>query len=751
VTGPAARPPAGDVTVTGSANVQVGSNNVNNALNVDWAAVPAPSSVTAAAGTDNLPVGSAVFEGRDLTVLADVLYGDGPTGVVVGQAAIFGLGGIGKTELAVHYAQNFRDRYSLIWWINADTVANVQLGLAGLTARLHPVATLADAQAWAIGWLQSHPDWLLVLDNVENITDIEPLLGQLAGRGLVLVTTRRDLGAARWARFGLAPLRLGVLDRAASVRLLSQLTGLDDVDGADRLAAMLGDLPLALEQAAAYVSQHSGLGFDEYVQLLANRFGRVSADPGEGGSAQRTVATIWQTSVAAVDARSPLAVQALQVMAWLAPDALPEDVLGPLADDPMDLSDALAMLASFNLITRSGRAVSVHRLVQAVTRAGQDPDTLETKEMPAVAVAVRLLHAAIPEDPINNVAGWPRWNALLPHIDALAEHLGDAHTETDLMWIGDQAATYRQFQGQLRAAITGFEQVLAARRRVLGNEHPDTLTSRHNLALAYRHAGQVSEAIILFEQVVGDRRRVLGDGHHHTLISRDNLAATYRLAGRVTEAITLLEKDVVEYRRVLGDEHQDTLISRDNLANAYRAAGRATEAIILYEQVLVDFRRILGAEHPSTLYCRHNLASTLQSAGRTAEAIILYEQVLADFRRIFGDLNPGTITACDDLARAFEQAGRAADAITLFEEVVGNRRQLLGDDHPRTLTSRNNLGRAYQKAGRVIDAIALYELLLADVRRLLGDDHSTTQDTAALLRSVRSETKTDKPSPMSGR
>jgi hypothetical protein len=328
----------------------------------------------------------------------------------------------------------------------------------------------------------------------------------------VVVTTRRELGTARWARLGLAPLRLGVLDRAASVQLLHRLTGLDDAVGAGRLAAALGDLPLALEQAAAYVSQHNGFGFGDYHRLLTDRFGLVAADPGEGGSVQRTVATIWRASMDAVAARPLLTVRVLGALAWLAPDALPEDVLSGLADDPVAVGAAPAVLASFSLVTRGAGQVSVHRLVQAVVRQEQDPATAAD----AVTAAVAAIKRAIPDDPMTNVAGWPRWNQLLPHIDALTGHAGPGHTYTDLMYVNDQAATYRQVQGQPAAAIGLFEQVLTDRRRVLGDDHPRTLNSRNNLAGAYQAAGRVAEAIDLYEQLLTDRRRVLGDDHPDT-------------------------------------------------------------------------------------------------------------------------------------------------------------------------------------------------------------------------------------------
>ncbi|MFF5083645.1 tetratricopeptide repeat protein [Actinoplanes sp. NPDC000266] len=717
-------PTAGTV-ISASSGVQVGDHNTQTNLVVDASTLPAPQTPGAdGPAVHNLPPATAVFEGRDVAVL-DRLLGRGPgTGLVVGQAAVHGLGGIGKSELVNQFARAFLDQYRLVWWVTAENRQALELGLAALTARLHPVAMLADAQAWAVGWLQSHSGWLLILDNVEDIADIEPLLGQVAGHGRLVVTTRRDLGLARWTRFGLTPMRLGVLEPAASVRLLVRLTGSDDVDGAGRLARALGDLPLALEQAAAYISQHDGFGFDGYLRLLTERFGLVAADPGECGPAQRTVAAVWRASMGAVAARSAPAVRALQVLAWLGPDNLPEDVLDPLgADDPVVMGDALAVLASFSLVTRGGGQVSVHRLVQAVVRR-QTPagDGAE----PADATAVSLLRQTIPRDPIGNVAGWPRWNQLLPHIDALTEHAGPRHNHADLMYVNDRAAAYRQFQGQTSAAILQFEQVLVDRRRVLGDDHPDTLTSRHNLAGGYESAGRVAEAITLYEQVLIDQRRVLGNDHPGTLASRSNLAGDYRSVGRIAEAIILYEQVLTDRRRMLGDDHPDTLTSRGLLAGAYASVGRVAEAITLFERVLIDQRRVLGDDHPATLGSCNNLAGAYASVGRIAEAISLHEQVLAERRRVLGDDHPGTLASRHNLAGAYVSVGRVTEAITLYEQVLNDFRRMLGDDHPDTLSSRHNLGYAYESAGRVADAITLYEQALTGQRRALGDDHPDT-------------------------
>ncbi|MET8083947.1 tetratricopeptide repeat protein, partial [Micromonospora sp. NPDC005237] len=720
------------VWVDRSSGVQIGSHNSQTNVGVDGAGLPPPQRVGDGAGdggaVHNLPAESRVFVGRDLSQLDVLLAGDA-SGVAVGQAAVHGLGGIGKSELVLHYARYRLVRYRLVWWVTADSLDAIAVGLGGLTRRLHPAAPLADAYEWAVGWLQANSGWLLVLDNVEEIDHILGLLGLVRGRGDVLVTTRRDVGGAWWRRSGLAPLRLGVLARSDSVDLLHQLTGLDDTDGAGRLAEELGDLPLALEQAAAFISRQPDVEFDGYRQRLIEGFPRTAAHSGGGGQSQRTIAEVWQITMNTVTDQMPLAARVLDVLAWLAPDGLPVDVLYPLADDPDDVRDAVALLLSYNMISRTDAMIGVHRLVQAVTRANQpadDPDSL-------VSEATRLLTAAIPDDPWGNPAGWPRWTALLPHIDALTGTApADARTPEQLH-LADRAATFRQGQGQYATAIAQFEQVLADCRRVLGDDHPNTLATGGNLAYAYQEVGRVDEAIPLFEQVLADCRRVLGDDHPSTLASGNNLAYAYQTVGRVDEAIIQFEQVLADRRRVLGDDHPNTLNSGNNLAGAYEAAGRVDEAIIQFEQVLADSRRVLGDDHPSTLTSGNNLASAYQAVGRVDEAIPLYEQVLADCRRVLGDDHPSTLASGNNLASAYRAVGRIDEAIPLYEQVLADSRRVLGDDHPSTLASGGNLAYAYQTVGRVDEAIPLYEQVLADSRRVLGDDHPSTLATGSNL------------------
>ena len=300
-------------------------------------------------------------------------------------------------------------------------------------------------------------------------------------------------------------------------------------------------------------------------------------------------------------------------------------------------------------------------------------------------------------------------------------------------------------------SIELYEQVLAERERVLGADHPDTLTVRNNLAGAYKSAGRLAEAVELFERVLADRVRVLGPDHPDTLAARNNLAGAYYSVGRFGEAIELFERVLAERERVLGSDHPDTLTTRNNLAFAYHSAGRFDEAIELYERVLADQERVLGPDHPDTLTVRNNLAFAYHSAGRFGEAIELFERVLADQERVLGPDHPGTLTTRNSLAGAYEDVGRFGEAIELFERVLADQERVLGPDHPDTLNARDNLALAYDAVGRLAEAINVWEELLPDCRRLLGPEHPLTKLVQKNLEAAkRKMNPPDAPSPETG-
>ncbi|MBG0826142.1 tetratricopeptide repeat protein, partial [Planomonospora sp. ID91781] len=516
----------------------------------------------------NLPALSLLFVGRgdELAELEQALAGAGP--VVV--AAVHGLGGIGKSTLAARYAAaSHTGGLNPVWWITADSPASIEAGLAALAVALQPeLATVLPQEGLAqraVAWLACHHGWLLVLDNVTHPGHLTDLLGRVPD-GRVLVTSRLGEG---WHRVGAVVLRLDVLSQEQSIALLTRIATAGwpgaDLDGAAELVDELGCLPLAIEQAGAYLRQNR-LSPRAYLDLLAAHPAVMYDQAAEGGDAERTIAQIWRLTLDRLT-DTPLAGDLLRILAWYAPEALPRDVLDGVESAPL-VQQALGRLAAYNMINIDGAGITVHRLVQAVARTGNpdDPHRSPAAITAARARAVDLLARAHPAEP-DDPAFWPRWRALLPHLDAMFARM-PAETDTaDAYGLLLAAGRYLQGQGALGHAVRYLERCVALAHRVYDPDHPAVLVSQSNLANAYQAAGDLNRAVPLLEQTLTDQQRVLGDDHPTTLTSRNNLASAYQAAGNLNRAVPLLEQTLTDRQRVLGDDHPDTLNSRNNLAS----------------------------------------------------------------------------------------------------------------------------------------------------------------------------------------
>jgi NB-ARC domain. len=335
----------------------------------------APDKVTAAPSTSNLPPATLCL-GREeeLNWLRRVLTGRGE-GAITQSGAVHGLGGIGKSTLALRYAHRHRDDYTLIWWINAASPDEIETSLTDLTRALVPdwaATAVRGAQvAWAMQWLAWHPGWLLVYDNVETPDDLVPYTGALH-QGHHLATSRRTTG---WPESAPA-LVLGNLDPDDATALLCRLVFKDTTptprqrDNARALAADLGYLPLAIKQAGAYLAQNRGVSLDAYRRRLGTKLGKAA----HGIDAERTIARIWNVTLRSLEEAHPLAVEVLHTAAWLAPDDIPHALFTQTGTDPDDTAEAIGTLAAYSMVSDTGTTVTVHRLVQTILRTLQLPE-----------------------------------------------------------------------------------------------------------------------------------------------------------------------------------------------------------------------------------------------------------------------------------------------------------------------------------------------------------------------------------------
>ncbi|WP_433222130.1 tetratricopeptide repeat protein [Microtetraspora malaysiensis] len=653
-----------------------------------------------------------------------------PSDHVVIRQVVHGMGGVGKSELARHYAHTHWDRYRLVWWITADSYGAVQQGLAGLAAAVHPpvgqVGDVEQAADWALSWLQAHSGWLLILDNVEAPDDVRPWLDRLSG-GRVLLTTRRDV---YWP--GTRSIALDVLDPAAAVELITEVSGrTDPADRADvvAIAAELERLPLALEQAAAYmrISRKSPAS---YLRMLREHPAQAHARSAAGGEAERTMARLWDTHLAAIQAHDAAedlgAEHLLRTLACYAPDNIPRVLL---SDDPdaedLDCEDALALLASYSMITRSGEdereMVSMHRLFQSVIRNGLDP--ADPRQQSARQSALSRLSRSLPDNPQTDVNGWPLWRDLSPHVDAIAARYQQGSGPGELGTVLNRAAIFAMAQARHRHAYQLAERALATIEAAYGPDHPIVATCLGSLASSLSALGRVGEAVPLAERALAITEVAYGPDHPDVATCLGNLAVSLSTLGRVGEAVPLEERALAITEVAYGPDHPDVATRLGNLAASLYALGRAGEAVPLEERALAITQAAYGPDHPTVATRLGNLAASLYALGRAGEAVPLEERALAITQAAYGPDHPTVATRLGNLAAILYALGRVGEAVPLLERALAITQAAYGPDHPDVATRLGNLAAILYALGRVGEAVPLEERALAITQAAYGPDH----------------------------
>ena len=557
------------------------------------------------------------------------------------RTVLLGMRGCGKTQLAASLAKQCEDaNWNIVAWINAVSPDTIQSDLVELAKRLKIDTSDQPAQDVIVRRCLDHlksaapTDRLIVFDNVEDINHLTGLIP--SGDGVrVVITTTNKVG---WEDQGWNSIKVGVFDRSESINYLLTVTRSDDHDVADALAERLGDLPLAIAQAAA-TARHNDLSLARYLKRLKSRGEELVIRPIPGDEYTDDVATVLRMAVeAAVDSMKngtkQMARRQLGALALLAESGVPTRWLDPtveqLDDDESpdtkrdtdeDAHDALTELIHRSIVQQTARdrsKTTIHRLQAQVLRNSWNNNELDD----ARAAATGLLGSVnISRFPSNDTVKQRQETLDLVdqlHAIGMQEHSRVLFESPEISKSLCQAFSYASDLGLHYEALT-LDVAVAALEGTRAPDHPDTLASRNNLAGAYREAGRLEQAIALFEQVLTDRTRVLGEDHPDTLASRNNLAYVYKRVDRLEEAIALYEQVLTDRTRVLGEDHPDTLTSRNNLASAYHAAGRLTEAIMRWQAVCADCLRILGPDHPLTATVHENLEAARRMLKRREE------------------------------------------------------------------------------------------------------------------------------------
>jgi Tetratricopeptide repeat len=615
--------------------------------------------------------------------------GDDPAPRLV---ALCGLGGAGKTSAAVEYAYRHLAEVEVAWQFPAEDATVLAAGFGELAAQLgaRGLADVRDPVASVHAVLARFPaPWLLLFDNAADLASVAVFLPP-AGPGRVLITSQNP----HWPG---QVMDVPVLDPDVAAGFLISRTGDPDRTAARDLAGVLGGLPLALEQAAAYV-RATEMTLAGYLSLFRGRAADLLAR-GQAAGHPVSVAATLGLALSRLGDEAPAAAGLLQLLACLAPEPVPLAVLlsdaqvagelapgvaaaaGPLLGDPVAAGDAIAALRRYSLVTPAGDGlVLVHRLVQAVTLARVSADVAGQWKQAAAA----LVEAAVPADPAVPAA-WPVCAVLLPHALAVL----------DLTSAGIWRITqYLTPSGSYQAARDLYRLIADAHADddAYGPEHPDTLAALGNLAYSTGEAGDAAGALDLFAVLLPVVERVHGPEHLGTLNARYNLARWAGEAGDAAGARDELAALLPVVERVYGPEDLGTLGVRANLARWTGEAGDAAGARDELAALLPVIERALGPEHPDFVWgaCGY-LARWTGEAGDAAGALDLFAVLLPVMERALGPDHPSTLDIRHNLARWTGEAGDAAGARDQFAVLLPVRERVLGPEHPDTLATRHSL------------------------------------------------------------
>ncbi|KAH6648299.1 hypothetical protein BKA67DRAFT_521943 [Truncatella angustata] len=760
---------------------------------------------TGSSQTERAPHPSALLPyGRDSDFVerGEVLNGIHRKCVKPGsRTALVGLGGIGKSQLAIEYAYQTRDQSADTWvfWVHASNAARFEQSFRDIANYIQVPGRQGSTNIFQLvhDWLRDERrKWVLILDNVDdadflfdrrgsqvwqtigaNSSKEQPLASYLpqCPNGSMLFTARNKDEARKLVEDrDIIVIKPMTMDEAIAL-LQKKLAAHHNDENFGDLAAALECIPLAIVQAAAYITQRAPFcSVQQYLdRFRENDRKKESLLNREGGQLRRdreaknSIIVTWQISFEHVRQVRNSAADLLSFMSFFDGQGIPtvlvrnrnestitqskyakrndenrdgadhisdhddreeESVSESEPDDSFE-GDVIALRNySFISVSNDGKTLTIHALVQLATRKWlAENNQLDQWE----GQFLQNLNAELPNGEYEN---WERCQLFFPHVILTAtrkpKNRGLWHDWALVLYKGAWYAWKMRngIQTETLALLS-----MKARNKVLGEDHDDTLCSMVFVGRGHALQGQWSAAEELEMQVMETRRKKLGEDHPHTLTSMANLASTYRNQGRWSAAEELFIQVIETSRKKLGEDHPQTLTSMANLASTYWYQGRWSAAEELFMQVIETSRKKLGEDHPDTLTSIANLASTYRNQGRWSAAEELFMQVIETSRKKLGEDHPDTLTSMANLASTYRNQGRWSAAEELEVQVMETSRKKLGEDHPDTLTSMANLASTYRNHGRWSAAEELDMQVMETSRKKLGEDHPDTLNSMANL------------------
>lgn len=731
-----------------------------------------------------VPARNAAFTGRSalLQRLRDNLS-IGST--VVKPQAAHGLGGVGKTQLVTEYAHRFMADYDLIWWISAQQEDLIAASFAEIAPELgirrgENIDAAAEAVRDALRRGQPYSRWLIIFDNAEDPEVLEPHLPH--GHGHVIITSRNP----SWAHLA-TPIEVEAFTREESVEHLTRRVPALRPSDAAEVAKLLGDLPLAVELASAWL-ETTGMPVAEYLALLETHLADWLASS-QSSDYPSTAAATWRVSIERLEQEWPAAVRLLELCSCFGPEPISMSLLysdetlnhllpyDSALQEKMVLGRVIRELGRYALarVDQGRSSIQVHRLVQAVVRDSLTPERANETQHEVH----RILVSGRPrQGDIDNPDNWPRYNEIWPHLvpsqarecteelvrGLLVERVrylwkrGEYEEGLALayplesLWAktrgpGDRMLLYLRFhvanivrsQGDYRTALEIDEDVLAKQTAAFGREYVHTLMTASSLTADLSALGRYPEALRIAKETTDSFTELFGEDHQFTLMAANNLALSHRVAGDCFTARDIDRRTLSLRHQVLGPDHLMTLSSALNLGRDLREAGDFAESTALLRSTLDRYRRVLGTDFPDTLRTASSLSISLRKSGQHEEARQISASLLEQYRLLHAEEHPDLLACRLNLACDLSAVGDLEGALDHSDATTSAYERLFGPDHQYTLVSANNRAIYLRQLGRVKEGRETSESTYQKMCAALGENHPLTLSCAMNLGNARAD------------